>query len=66
MGFICDFISLPGFARRYHSRSVSESEKLKNPEALGLACFGMAFYEHLQGNWGMAIEQGQRGAEAYR
>ncbi|MBL7213694.1 MAG: AAA family ATPase [Desulfobacteraceae bacterium] len=66
MGFICDFLSLPAFARRYHSRSVSESEKLKNPEALGLACFGMAFYEQLQGNWGMAIDQGQRGADAYR
>ena len=66
MGFICDFLSLPGIARRYHSRSVTESEKLKNPEALGLACFGMAYYEQLQGNWATAIEIGQRGADAYR
>jgi len=66
MGFICGFVSLPAIARRYHSRSVSESEKLKNPEALGLACFGMAYYEQLQGNWAAAIEQGERGAEAYR
>jgi len=66
MGFICDFVSFPRIARRYHSRSVSESEKLKNPEALGLACFGMAFYDQLQGNWDVAIDQGQRGADAYR
>ncbi|MFH1242556.1 MAG: adenylate/guanylate cyclase domain-containing protein [Pseudomonadota bacterium] len=66
MGFICDFLSLPALAHRYHSRSVSESEKLQNPEALGLACFGMAYYEQLHGNWAMAIEQGERGADAYR
>ncbi len=66
MGVICDFLSLPAIAHRYHSRSVSESEKLKNPEALGLACFGMAYYEQLHGNWAIAIEQGERGADAYR
>lgn len=66
MGFICDFLSFPSIARRYHSRSVSESEKLKNPEALGLACFGMAYCEQLHGNWAAAMEHGQRGADAYR
>ena len=66
MGFICDFLSLPAIARYYHRKSVGASEELNNPEALGLACFGMAFYEQLQGNWAAAIEQGKRGAEAYR
>jgi len=66
MGFICDFLSLSAIAHYYHRKSVEESEKLQNPEALGLACFGMAYYEQLQGNWAAAIEQGKRGAEAYR
>jgi len=43
----------------------TESEKLKNPEALGLACFGMAYYEQIHGNWATAIDLGQRGADAY-
>ena len=66
MGFICDFFSLPEIAHRYHCRSLTASEKIENPEALGLACFGMVYYGHLQGNWAMAMEQGQRGADAYR
>jgi tetratricopeptide (TPR) repeat protein len=66
MGFICDYLSFPALARHYHQKSVEESEKLKNPAALGLACFGMAYYEQLQGNWTAAIEQGKKGAASYR
>ena len=66
MGFICDYLSFPALAAHYHQKSVKESEKLKNPEALGLACFGMAYYEQLQGNWTAAIAQGKRGAASYR
>jgi len=58
---MCKPASYPAIAYRYHRRSVEESERLNNPEALGLACFGMAYYEQLQGNWAAAIEQGKRG-----
>ncbi len=66
-GMICGSIGLPTLARWYHRRAVAHAERFDDPQARGIAWFGLGYHDHLcRGDSESALAHLRRAARIFR